>query len=165
MELMSPRKEHEKIKTLLGRFVAAFAELRGMEIESAASTTFRRQDLDRGFEADESFYIEHADAVRAKEEIDLTIDPPPDLVIEVDMTSSAIRKLDLFAAMGVPEVWRYDGQQLRLFHLQATGYEEVKSSTVLPGFPVTAAQSVLSARHDRGEIALLKEFRSKIDKQ
>ncbi len=110
-----------------------------------------------------SYYIEHADAVRAKEEIDLTVDPPPDLVIEVEITPSAIRKLDLFAAMGVPEVWRYDGKQLRLFYLHADGCQEEKSSTVLPGFPVAVAQSLLSERLHRGEIALLKEFRSKID--
>ena len=165
MELMSPRKEHEKIKTLLGRLVAVFAEVRGIEIESVASTTFRREDLDRGFEADESYYIEHANAIRAKEEIDLAIDPPPDLVIEVEITSSAIRKLDLFAAIGVAEVWRHDGNKLRLFHLQAGDYKEMGTSAVLPGFPVAAAQSVLSERRRRGEIALVREFRSNIEDQ
>ena len=101
MELMSPKKEHEKIKTLLGRLVAAYAEAIGIEIDSVASTTFRREDLGRGFEADESYYIAHAVAMRAKDEIDLNVDPPPELVIEVEMTSSAICKLELFARLGI----------------------------------------------------------------
>lgn len=163
MELMSPRKEHENLKALFGRLVAAYAEARDIEIVSVASTTFRRQDLDRGFEADDSYYIQHANAVRAKEEIDLSIDPPPDLVIEIEITSSTIRKLDLFAAMGVPELWRHDGHQFRIFHLDSDAYVEQEFSTVLPGFPVAAAQTALSERLRLGEIAILKEFRSKLE--
>ncbi len=160
MELMSPRKEHEKIKTLLGRMVAAYAEVHEIDIESVASTTFQRQDLDRGFEADEAFYIEHADEVRSKEELDLTIDPPPDLVIEVEITSSAIKKLNVFAAMGVPEIWRHDGEQLRVFRLENEDYREQNVSSALPGFPITLAQALISQRFQRGEITLLREFRS-----
>lgn len=162
MELMSPRKEHEKIKTLLGRMVAAYAEVREIDIESVASTTFQRQDLDRGFEADEAFYIEHAEEVRSKEELDLTIDPPPDLVIEVEITSPAIKKLNVFAAMGVPEVWRHDGEQLRVFRLLNDDYHEQNMSSALPSFPITLAQALISQRRHRGEVSLLKEFRSQI---
>lgn len=162
LELMSPRKEHEKIKTFLGRLVAAFAEKHEIDLESVASTTFRRQDLDRGFEADESFYIQHAAAIRAKDDIDLAIDPPPELVIEVEITSSAIRKLELFATMGVAEVWRHDGKTLRLYRLQDGVYEESKTSTVLIGFPVVDAQSIVAQRHQRSEIELIKEFRANI---
>ena len=163
MELMSPRKEHEKIKTLLGRMVAAYAEVRDIDIESVASTTFQRRDLDRGFEADEAFYIEHADEVRSKEELDLTIDPPPDLVIEVEITSPAIKKLNVYAAMKVPEVWRHDGERLRVFRLHDDDYLEQDVSSALPGFPITSAQSLISERLDRGEITLLKEFRGQIE--
>lgn len=162
LELVSPRKEHEMTKTLLGRLVVAFAELTEIDILTLASTTFRRQDLDRGFEADESFYIKHAAAIRGKEEVDLAIDPPPDLVIEVQITSSAIRKLELFAAMGVPEVWRHDGETLQVFQLTGAEYEPSKNSAVLPGFPVTSAQSIVAQRRQRSEIALVKEFRSSI---
>ena len=108
LELMSPRRQHENIGSLIGRLVETYTEVLDIEICSVASTTFKRKDLQKAFEADESYYIEHAEQIRPKEELDLTIDPPPDLVIEVEITSSAIRKLKLFAAMGVPEVWRHD---------------------------------------------------------
>ena len=109
MELMSPRRQHENIGRLIGRLVETYTEIRDIEIQSVASTTFKRKDLQKAFEADESYYIEHAEQILPKEEVDLLIDPPPDLVIEVEITSSAIQKLKLFAAMGVPEVWRHDG--------------------------------------------------------
>ncbi len=162
MELMSPKKEHEKVKTLLGRLVAAYAEAKEIDIESVASTTFRRQDLDRGFEADESFYITHAEAIRARDEIDLDVDPPPELVIEVEITASAIRKLELFAKLGVSEVWRHDGARLRLFSLVGDSYQEVFESLVFPGFPVSAAQEVVRKRSVEGEIALVKAFRESL---
>ncbi len=164
LELMSPRKEHEKIKTLLGRLVVAFAEERGIEIESVASTTFRRQDLDRGFEADESFYIEHAESIRAKEEIDLATDPPPELVIEVEITAPAIRKMELFAAIGIPEVWRHNGESLRMHVFKSGSYELAQASKVLPGFPVTVADAIVAQRRQRSEIDLVKEFRVAVAK-
>jgi len=122
LELMSPRRQHENIGRLLGRLVETYTEVREIEIQSVASTTFKRKDLQKAFEADESYYIEHAELIRPKEEVDLTIDPPPDLVIEVEITSSAIHKLKLFAAMGVPEVWRHDGEKLQMFELAGAEY-------------------------------------------
>jgi len=163
MELMSPRKEHEKIKTLLGRLVAAYAEAKEIDIESVASTSFRRQDLERGFEADESFYVTHAEAMRVKIEIDLTVDPPPELIIEVEITASAIRKLELFAKVGVAEVWRHDGDRLRVFQLAGESYNEVTESVVQPGFPIPQAQNVVRDRFTQSEIALVKAFRESIE--
>lgn len=159
MELMSPRKEHENIKSLLARFVVAFAEARDIEIVSVASTTFRREDLGRGFEADDSYYIKHAADVRSKEEIDLSIDPPPDLVIEIEITSSAIRKLDLLAAMGVSEVWRHNGTELSIFSLVDETYRQQSGGSVFPEFPLQTANRAIASRLEKGEIAILKEFR------
>lgn len=164
MELMSPKKEHESIGRLLGRMIETFSECHGIEIVSVASTTFRRPDLDRGFEADEAYYIEHADAIREKEEIDLAVDPPPDLVIEIELTSSAIRKLDLLAAMEIPELWRHDGDELKLFLLDGPTYHQSSTSRVFPGFPLPLADSVLARRHRDGETALIREFRREISR-
>ena len=162
LELMSPEKEHEKIKSLLGRLIHASCDEREIEVESVASTTFRRQDLARGFEADESFYIANAEAIRAKEDIDLTQDPPPDLVVEVEITSPLIARLELFAAMEVPEVWRHDGTSLGLFRLQGSGYESTQESLQLPGFPASLAEDFLSQRFARGETELVRQFRQSL---
>ena len=165
LELMTPRRQHEAIGRLIGRIVETYSEVRGIEILSCASTTFKRSDLDRAFEPDESYYIAHADEIRPKDEVDLQIDPPPDLVIEVEMTRSAIPKLLLFAAMGVPEVWRHDGSRLEMLSLEGGEYRPLDSSLGLPGLAAATIDSLLSRRFEHGETALIKEFRSSIPRE
>ncbi len=162
LELMSPRRQHENIGCLIGRLVETYTEVLGIEVQSVASTTFKRKDLQKAFEADESYYIEHAELIRPKEEIDLTIDPPPDLVIEVEITSSAIRKLKLFAAMGVPEVWRHDGDRLQMVFLENGQYESISSSQALPGLTAAMIDAILEKRFESGETALVREFRQSL---
>lgn len=77
------------------------------------SKTFKREDLLKGFEPDSCFYIQHVEAISGKDEVDLNTDPPPDLVIEIDITSPSLPRLPIFAGVGVPEVWRYDGRQVQ----------------------------------------------------
>jgi len=162
LELMSPRRQHENIGRLIGRVVETYTEVMEIEIQTVASTTFKRKDLQKAFEADESYYIEHAEQIRPKEEIDLTIDPPPDLVIEVEITSSAIRKMKLFAAMGVPEVWRHDGERLQMFCLQEGEYRQIDASPSIPGLTVAMVESVLEKRFEFGETALVRRFRQSL---
>jgi len=164
LELMSPRRQHENIGSLIGRLVETYTEILGIEVQSVASTTFKRKDLQKAFEADESYYIEHAELIRPKEEVDLTIDPPPDLVIEVEITSSAIRKLKLFAAMGVPEVWRHDGELLEMFVLENEQYKPINSSRALPGLTAATINLLLDKRFDIGETALIREFRQSLER-
>ena len=158
LEIMSPLMPHESGKRLLGRMIEMFTLLRGIDIRSSASTTFRRTDLKRGFEADESYYIQFAAQMRSNRDIDLSIDPPPDLVVEVEMTRSAIDKLRLFASMGIPEVWRYDGKTLWIGSLQKDKYIETEFSHVLPDFPVELASEFLAQRFEISETELIRQF-------
>ncbi len=158
LEIMSPLMPHESGKRLLGRMIEMFTLLRGIDIRSSASTTFRRTDLKRGFEADESYYIQFAAQIRSNRDIDLSIDPPPDLVVEVEMTRSAIDKLRLFASMGIPEVWRYDGKTLWIGSLQKDKYIEAEFSHVLPDFPVELASEFLAQRFEISETELIRQF-------
>jgi Uma2 family endonuclease len=162
LELMTPRRQHEQLGCLIGRIVETYSEVRGIEILSCASTTFKRVDLDRAFEPDESYYIAHADQIRPKDEVDLLVDPPPDLVIEVEITSSAIAKLKLFAAMGIPEVWRHDGTRLTMLVLADAAYEPIEASIGLPGLTPAVIDAFVARRFDQGETALIKEFRAAI---
>jgi Uma2 family endonuclease len=162
LELMTPRRQHEQLGCLIGRMVETFSEVRGIEILSCASTTFKRMDLDRAFEPDESYYIAHADEIRLKDEVDLLLDPPPDLVIEVEITSSAIAKLKLFAAMGVPEVWRHDGTRLTMLARSGDGYEPIASSIGLPGLTAATIDAFVARRFEMGETALIREFRAAV---
>ena len=117
LEITSPSAEHERLKETTTLFINVAAEELRINVEAFGSTTFRRLDVGRGFEADSCFYVQSLARVKGKTEIDLHVDPPPDLVIEIDITASSLDKLSIFATLGVPEVWRYHDARLRIFSL------------------------------------------------
>jgi Uma2 family endonuclease len=106
LELVRPSLPHEKDALTITRIVDIAAAIMGIAVLSAGGTTYRRQDLERGFEPDASFYIQNEPRVRNRREVDLNVDPPPDVVLEMEMSRSARDKLPLFASMGIAEVWR-----------------------------------------------------------
>jgi Uma2 family endonuclease len=160
LEIMSPSFEHESIKGLIGRLVEVFTEEVDLDIASAGSTTLSREDLARAIESDECYYVAGAQQVRGKDHIDLPIDPPPDLVIEVDISRSSVDKLVICAAIGVPEVWRYDGTAVEVYTRREDGrYDKSEASVVLPQFPVDEMNRVLQNRGSRSETQIARDFR------
>jgi Uma2 family endonuclease len=133
LELMSPLREHDQLKDIIALVINALAEGLNIDTLGLGSTTFRRKNLARGFEPDACFYIRNVAHMKAKTGLDLTVDPPPDLVVEIDITHSSIDKLALFAAFGVPEVWRHDGRELLFYVRTETGYVTREKSSMLPG--------------------------------
>lgn len=163
LEMMRPRREHENIGRLVGRMIETYSELRDIDIISVASVTVRRSDLSKGYEADESYYVTHAAELLGKRELDFEVDPPPDLVVEVEMASSAIKKMPLFAAMKVPEVWRHDGESLTMYRREKEGYVQIDSSIELPGLTAKRINQTLASRHSVGETSLIQGFRKTIN--
>jgi Uma2 family endonuclease len=141
LEIMVVSFAHENPNRTLALLVEIVAEETDRDFRHAGSTTFKRRDLAKGFEPDSCFYIGHADQVRGKGELDPMTDPPPDLVIEVDITRSSLNRFPIFAAMGVPEVWRFDGDRVAMYHLEAGHYVEIETSLALA--PLTASQSTI----------------------
>ena len=162
LEMISPKRKHENISCLLGRMIEAYSEIRGIEILSVASVTVKRSDLKKAYEADESYYVTNIDKVLAKEELDFEVDPPPDLVIEVELTSSAIDKLELFAAMQVREVWRHDGTSVQIYRLSNGRYDCIAESTELPGLSSDLINGYLDQRLQAGETTWIRAFRSEV---
>jgi Uma2 family endonuclease len=135
LELMSPKYRHEKYASRLGQFILSFTEIMDIPCTESRSTTFRREDEGAGKEADTSFYIANEPLIRDKDDIDLAVDPPPDLAIEVDESNKSEGKLPIYAALRVPEVWRYDARTGVLWfgRLQADGtYRSIDRSEALP---------------------------------
>lgn len=132
LEIMAPSAKHEEPNRTFSLVVDLITGELDIEVRRLGSTTFTRKDLSKGFEPDSCFYIQNVERVHEKEEIDLTVDPPPDLVIEIDLTSSSLNKLPIYAAVKVPEVWRYQGGRVRIFRRDDEHYTEVARSVVLP---------------------------------
>ena len=137
VELMSPLIPHEGYCKRLARIVETIAEELEIPIRSARSTTLNREDLDRGLEPDESYYIASVGRIGNRMELDLEVDPPPDLAIEVEITNSILDKLEIYARLGVPELWRFDGEVLTVLLLQPdASYAASPRSTAFPYLPL-----------------------------
>jgi Uma2 family endonuclease len=159
LEIMSPLAEHEDLKHTIALVIDALAEALNIDTRGYGSTTFRRKDLARGFEPDACFYIRNVERVKGKTRLDLNVDPPPDLVVEIDITNSSLDKLALFAALGVPEVWRHDGKSLT-FHVRSEGaYVAREESSLLPGVNRAAVARFIEAGKSAKRPAWLREIR------
>ncbi|MUG91650.1 Uma2 family endonuclease [Scytonema sp. UIC 10036] len=160
VEIMSPHKAHENPNRLIEAFIGVLCEELGLEISRTGSLTLTRDDLEKGGEPDSSYYIQNEFLVRDKEKIDLSKDPPPDLVLEVEYSRSAINKLNLYASMGIPEFWRYNGSILQIYRLSGKQYLEVQSSPTFAPVPVKEIPQFIEAARKNGEMATTRAFRT-----
>jgi Uma2 family endonuclease len=134
LEIVSPLPEHEKAKVVISDLLKILLDELNMPWESLGSTTFRREEMAAGIEPDDCFYIQHQAAMVGKDRIDLTVDPSPDLALEIDVTSSTA--LEAYAALQVPELWRYHNRMLQIFVLRGGTYVVSPGSPTFPHIPV-----------------------------
>jgi Uma2 family endonuclease len=158
LEIMTPLLEHEDDKVMIGDLVKALLEELDIEFRSLGSTTFKNQEMLQAVEADDCFYIQNEAAVRGKKRIDLSIDPPPDLAIEIDITSRT--KFNNYEALGVPELWRYDGNNLQINVLSDSKYIESKISYNFPNLPIREViHQYVETSKTNGRNTTMKSFR------
>lgn len=144
MEVSMPSQRHEQAAQLLGLFVTRLAEEWEIPYEPLGMTTWKSPGAARGLEADQGYYVEHHRVAREKEHLDLETDPPPDMAIEVDITTSSLDRIEIYGGLRVPEVWRYDGVRLSMYQLQPDGqYRPCETSRSFPGLrPADVARFV-----------------------
>jgi Uma2 family endonuclease len=160
IEMMSPSEEHDRFAYLLGRLIEIATLDLDIPIRGVRSTTWRREDQEAGLEPDECYYIEHEPQVRGKRTVDLAVDPPPDLAIEVEISRSAVKRMAIYAALGVPEVWRFDGQTLSIHLLGDDGsYHQQPCGRNLPMLPPEDLSRFLAARDVSDETTWIRSFR------
>ncbi|CAN5753425.1 Uma2 family endonuclease [soil metagenome] len=158
LEIMTESYKHGKISSLLELIVVGLADELEIDFVPAGETIFKRKDQKKGFEGDGSFYFENAAQVRAKDEIDLAKDPPPELVIEVDITHPSLPKFPIFAGIGVLEIWRYDGFNVKIYRLEGEDYIETQESICLPKVKSEVVTRLLEASFETPR----KQFREMI---
>ena len=133
LEIMAPSSRHEITKETISLLFQLLAKEAGIDALAAGSTTFCRPEALKGFEPDACFYVRNTASIRAKEKIDLSVDPPPDVVIEIEVTHSVMDKLSLFADAGVPEVWLYVEDRIEILKFSSSSYIKSSESSALPG--------------------------------
>ena len=164
LEIMTPSPEHERFKKVAGRFVEIIAEELELRIEPLGSTTFKRPESS-GAEPDECFYIYSIDAVRGKKRLNLTEDPAPDLVVEIDVTRSSQTRLQVYADLGVAEVWIYDGEFLTIKQLQNGTYTTSQTSQFFLNIPIPEIAEFLQQAETIDYLELVKAFRQWVRSQ
>ena len=135
LEIMSPSIPHEAASDILRLLVNVICEERELDVRGLGSTTHKRADLLKGVEPDGCFYIQNVEAITGVEDLDLTIHPPADLVIETDISSPSVPRFPIYAALGVPEIWHFQNGEVRFFGLREGQYIRLTNSLALPGIP------------------------------
>jgi Uma2 family endonuclease len=165
MEVMTLSPKHGRKKTRLARMVEALTEEMETDIAGLGSMTCRREDSLRGLEPDECFWIQNERAVRDRDQIDLEVDPPPDLAIEVEISRSSMDRMAIYAALRVPEVWRWDGTTLRVCLLTPDGtYRQSNRSRSFPFLPLDQFATFLT-KTGVSETQLVRSFRKWVREQ
>jgi Uma2 family endonuclease len=159
IELVSPSPIHESYGRMFGCLLSALALELDIEVRGGRSTTFRRQDVPRGLEPDDCYWIQNERAVRGKAEIDLSVDPPPDLAIEIEISRSAVDRLEIYSKLGVPEIWCFNGEFLRILRLQPEGaYHEADRSACFPFLDLLGLVPFLGLDPEIGETSRVRQF-------
>lgn len=160
LEIMTLSQLHERLSRLLHNFIKVLSKEYGFEVASVGSTTMHGEQRQAGAEADESYYIRHEAIVREREEYDPAIDPPPDLAVEIDLSSTSSRRMPVYAELGIPEVWRYDGEHLLFQLLGDDGdYHAIERSIAFPDLSGADLAAFVPRRGTMGENALEEELR------
>jgi Uma2 family endonuclease len=164
LEIMTPLPEHEVNKEYISDFVKILLEELDIEFCPLGSTTFKNQSMFKGIEPDSCFYIQNEAVVRGKDRLDLTVDPPPDLALEIDVTNRS--HPEIYQSLGVPELWRYKPSKLQILLLIDSKYVESDRSANFPNFSLieTIPQYLTQCRTE-GRNKGMKAFRNWVRKQ
>jgi Uma2 family endonuclease len=164
LEIMSPLPEHERVKKVFARLLETMSLELNIPISSYGSTTFKRKSLQKGLEPDECYYVQNEREMRNRKRIDLKRDPPPDLVLEVNISYHIVDKRRVYAAMGVPELWSYDDAKLECLHLKRGKYESRDQSLAFPFLRTSEMQRFLKMLDSADETTVLRAWRDWVRK-
>ncbi len=166
LEIMVISREHERLKSYIGRLVEMLTAELAIPMEPGGSLTMRREDQASGLEPDECYWIANEPRMRHGREFDPATDPPPDLAIEVEVSRTSVSRQSIYAALGVPEIWRWDGTTIQILVRGADGqYHGAAQSLALPFFPVTELVRFLNLRGTIDNTSLVRQFRAWVREQ
>jgi Uma2 family endonuclease len=165
LTVMSPSTEHEDYKDSIYSMVRVMSLELGVTLETRGTATFKSKLLKKGLEPDACFYVQNAAHVIGKRRINLDVDPPPDVVVEVDTTNESLPKFPIYVALGVPEIWRYDGQRVYFYKLAGENYELMQDSLAFPNFSTQDLTQYMEQSKAEGQtaalLALMKMLRAR----
>ncbi|MEA5478320.1 Uma2 family endonuclease [Pseudanabaena galeata UHCC 0370] len=158
VEIRMPSDLHEAINRLLARIVGVLAEELDLPLKEFGSVTLNRQDINKGVEPDSSFYIQNSDRIKGTK-IDISVDPPPDLVLEIDITNSSMRSFAVYQQLGIPEIWRYANGTIKVYQLHNGLYQECEFSAAFPMISGVVLDRFLQMLNTEDSISIVRAVR------
>lgn len=165
LEIMTPLPEHEYYRDAIGDAIKDIADELDLDYESYGSTTWRREVELAGLEPDNCFYFQNESLVRGKLQFDLNQDPPPDLALEIDLTSKLLNRFPIYARLGIPEIWCYEQGKLRIYQLESGQYNEVEQSSIFPMLSIRQLPELIESYRLEGRRALRRAVRQWVREQ
>ena len=162
LEIMSPLPDHEQYKRFFERMIDALGDYLDMNVEPLGSATWKKKADARGTEPDTCYYVANAERIIGKRSIDLSIDPPPDLAVEIDSTNESLSKVPIYASLKVPEIWRYEVRhnRVQMYGLRGNDYVETASSVSFPVLTPVALAEFVEVKKTKGQKAAMAAFRN-----
>ena len=159
LEIMSKTPKHEDYSRFIAKLVLFYCDEFDLTLEDRGSTTYKRTELEKGVEPDECFYVQSASKIIGLQETDLEKYPVPDAAVEIDLTTKSLNKFPIYAALGVPELWIYDGKKIRFYQLAEKKYNQSETSLTFPLLSSDVLTEFLNRKETEGQTAALKAFR------
>ncbi len=159
LEIMTVSAEHEGPAKLIPSLILILAEELNLNYLSRGSTTLRKRKKAIGKDPDDCYYFKDFKKIAGKKRLDLSVDPPPDLALEVDITHGSLSKFPIYAGVEVPELWRHDGKKMIFYRLFENGYIEIPHSDLFPFLTPDVVLTFLQRGEAEGAIVMVKEFR------
>lgn len=156
---MSLSAEHKRTKVLVSALIVVLAEELEMRLVPSGGASLKTSRKKKGADPDDSYYIENADKIRGLKRIHLPAHPPPDLLIEVDVTNPSVNKFAIYGAMGVPEFWRYEGEEMHFYQLEGEDYLEISHSLHFPFVSPAVITEFLALGEAEDIVTMVKAFR------
>jgi len=158
LEIIAPLSEHEAYAETIQEMIRVVTRELRLKLEARGSATLNLHPQAKGAEPDGCFYIHHAAAIIGKRRLDLSVDPPPDIVVEIDVTNESLTKFPVYAALSVPEIWRYDGQNVEIYHRADQHYKVLPASRAFPFLSAAVISEFLEQSKTSGQDAALDGF-------
>jgi Uma2 family endonuclease len=165
LEIMTLSPEHEIPAALFSALILVLAEECRLNYLSLRSTTLRKRKKAKGTEPDDCYYFKDFKKMVGKKAIDLSVDPPPDLALEVDITYGSIDKFPIYASIGVPELWRYNGEKTKFYRLAGADYVEISHSDLFPFLAPDVLARFLQQGAAAGTVVMVNKFRKWVKAQ
>jgi Uma2 family endonuclease len=164
LEIMSPSPKHERYVRLFDRLVHEFGRVRSLTVEMFGEATWKKRALAKGLQPDCCYYIGNAERIIGNENPNLEFDPPPDIAVEIDLSGTSLRKLSIYAALTVPEIWRYNGTTVQIYELSGAQYLRTANSRFLPGLTGTLLSESIDWSKTQGQTKAIEKFGRRIRK-